>query len=421
MNERTPNSIGLELTQIDKRMEELANGINDTRVLTEKKMADMTQEQVDAKMEIVKGFEEELVELQAKQVTLKAEKAELESRQKGAFNSTKNVKVSKGASIKDSNEFTNVFAEMIKTGNDTEYKKFLSTDATDGSTAGAFGVLVPTIVESTIQETFEDYSGLFNDARFTQIAGSLKIPVEISNTGAENHVEGAVAPAEEEITLDEAIINPEMIKKWITWTDELEIMSAVDLLAYLYSEFTREIIKKAEKDMLFGAIDGKGLEGIVEYAGTDYVSEVSIPETGFTFAQILSMLGNTKGDNVRFYMNRKTFYNDVMAMVDTTGRPIWSAISDNNTQSYTLFGAPVRFIDALNPISLAGEGEAVIVAMNQGAYHINAPKGRTPMFILDRATLMTEDKSRLLGKLYLGGRPRQLEGATVLLTAVTEG
>ena len=110
--------------------------------------------------------------------------------------------------IRSSKEYTEAFANYIKTGKDAECRALLSANATGGY------VPVPTYVEGRIKTAW-DRVQLMNLVRKTYIKGNLNVGFELSADPAYIHTEGSVANTEEALTLGIVELKPESIKKWI--------------------------------------------------------------------------------------------------------------------------------------------------------------------------------------------------------------
>ncbi len=404
------------LAEISKKQEEIVENISELSTDLKKNYDNLTAEKAQNIEKAIDEYNNEWAEFAKKATEVALEITKKEEEKEKSIKSTKNITegiiISKNltADEKD-NVFAKAFAMAIK-GQDSDYKKFLSTTDTDGVTADAFGALIPTFMATEIQQKMEEYGTLFAKAEISTVKGLMTFPVEVAATDAVKHEEGSGAIDDEEITLEEVIVKPAMIKKAISWTDELELSTPIDLLGYLINEFTRKIVQKIEVEMISGAKDQKGLEGIVRYIdGDKYVHGKAITEQSFT--DISYLVSRVRGTNPIIVMNRTTYF-DYVDLTDTTGRPIFSEVSNNEGVTYLLRGTPVKFNDLIPSFDKAAEGQPFAICMVDNAYKINAPAGLTPSFIVDRATKAKEDIANLTGKSFLGGRPVKLDGITVL-------
>ena len=142
--------------------------------------------------------------------------------------------------IRNSEAYLDAFAEAMKSGDFSECRALLTTNAPeDGQIA------VPTIVEDKIRTAWEE-SELFSRISKSNVKGNLSIGFEISGTDAVIHEEGTEAPTEEELTLGVVTIVPKFIKKWITVSDEVMALRGEAFLNYVYDELKYKIVKKAE-------------------------------------------------------------------------------------------------------------------------------------------------------------------------------
>lgn len=323
-----------------------------------------------------------------------------------------------------STEYLEAWAKSIKEQDPRyflEASKSLTTTPTDGTTVGAFGALVPTYVAEEIERAMIDFGGLFNWANQTTVKGLLQIAIEILATDAEEHEENSPAIDEEEITLDEIVIKPKMVKKWITWTDEIAIMSAIDLVAYIKNEFLEKIITKTEKLMLYGTDQTKGIYGIIP-AGNDATNTRVIKHDGqgvLGYDTLTKMVGKAKPGKkpLKWFMNRETFYGNVITITDTTNKPIFKI--DSVTSQPQILGILVEFDDNMKTYDLSTATDVPIVLQAQGAYRLNMPNGKVPNFILDPYSMSEQDKEKFTGKLYVAGTPTKIAG-TVILEKGTE-
>ena len=106
--------------------------------------------------------------------------------------------------IRSSKEYTNAFAEYIKTEDDTECRALL-TENVSGT------VPVPTYVEDVVRTAWER-DGITSRVRKAYVKGNIKVGFEISSTGATVHTEGGEAVSEETLVLGTVSIIPSNIK-----------------------------------------------------------------------------------------------------------------------------------------------------------------------------------------------------------------
>ena len=147
--------------------------------------------------------------------------------------------------IRNSPEYLDAFANYIRSGNDNECRTVLLT-----KNAPASGQLpVPDMVEATIKTAWERNEFL-NKVRKTYFRGNLRVPFELSATGAWKHVEGTTGLTEEEITIGIVQLIPANIKKLVRVTDECIAMGGEEFIRYIYDEVTYQILKELVKEII---------------------------------------------------------------------------------------------------------------------------------------------------------------------------
>lgn len=408
------NELNAQILECEKRMQDLSTLVESERLKVSKNQDDMTLEEIKSKNAMIEEFEQEFTQkfAEKKSLEMQVEQLREEVKNLNGLNSTNSMMVvnnnekSNGDKIEalcKSQELLNAWSKAVH-GNPSEYNQMVK----GLDTTVAAGV-IPTYVSESIERKVAEIGGLFNHAQHLSVKGIMQMAVEVSSTGAEIHTEGGAMIDEEEITLESLVVQPTMVKKWISYTDELEALSGVDLVDYLVDEFIEKHILKIEQEMLNGADDAKGLVGIYTLAGTEYVAEIEGDGTAITYANILSMLAATKGANLKWFMTRNTFYTQIMGLVDSQDRPIFNVVGTNGTLVHTLLGYPVEFEEVMT------DGDMIL--MNQNAYKTNTPNGVTPVFTLDRLTGSREDKVYLTGKTFIGGRVAKLEQTSVFTLA----
>jgi len=273
--------------------------------------------------------------------------------------------------IRASHEYNVAYAEYIKTGDDTECRSLL-TDIADGT------VPVPTMIQDEIEKAWEA-AVLVSRTRKVNVKGLLKVPYEKSATAASVHTEGADAPAEEELVLDSITLTPEMLKKWITISDEVYAMKGEAFLNYINAEITQRIAELADSKLV-EAIKASALANAATAAAD--------------FTGILSGLATLSSNATKpvVICSKNLFFNKFMAATDTTGRPIYNVIPENGKPVYMLHGCEVLFTETLDDTSY-------IVGDLDGAL-VNLPEGDGVKFVTDPYSLAEKDLIKVVGRLY---------------------
>lgn len=285
-------------------------------------------------------------------------------------------------SVRASEEYLNAFAEYIKTGNDKECRA-LMTDLGGGS------VPTPTYLDNFINTAWER-ANLISRVRTTSFKGTAKYPFEYSATGASVHTEGQAAPSEEQLVLGTVSIEPEMLKKWITITDEVLALKGQEFLDYIYDEIEFRILALADATVI-SAIKAAPAAATTTKAG---VRQLSV--AAFDFATIFAAQAElvAAATNPVAIMNKKTYFNTFMALKDLSDRPIYNVVSENGRPSYYINGVEVIFDNTL-------EEDELIVGDLSGII-MNLPDNRNVTFVTDPYSLAEADKVKIVGKLYAG-------------------
>lgn len=222
-------------------------------------------EELEARQAEIAGMETEGVEteeIESRANELESIQAELEARkQAAAEKAAAEQAVADGAGetreehqeekkmdimeIRNSAEYLDAYANYIRTGNDTECRTVLLS-----KNAPASGQLpVPDMLEQTIKTAWEKNEFL-NKIRKTYFRGNLRVPFELSATGAWKHIEGTTGLTEETITIGIVTLTPANIKKLVRVTDECVTMGGEEFLRYIYDEVTYQILKELVKEII---------------------------------------------------------------------------------------------------------------------------------------------------------------------------
>ena len=285
-------------------------------------------------------------------------------------------------SVKASQEYVDAFAEYLKTGSDAECRSLL-TDLVDGGS-----VPTPTVIDDFINTAWER-ANLVSRVRRTNIKGTAKYPFEYSATGASVHKEGAAAPDEETLVLGTVSVEPEMLKKWITISDEVLALKGQAFLDYVYDEIEERILEAADAAIV-AAIKAAPEAATKTAAGVRVLSQSFDAFTIFAAqAELVAAARNPVA-----IMNRKTYFNTFMSLADTAGRPIYNVVSENGRPTYYINGVEVIFDNTLD------EDELIVGDLN--GIIMNLPDGQEVSFVTDPYSLAEKDLVKIVGKMYAG-------------------
>lgn len=284
--------------------------------------------------------------------------------------------------VKASQEYVDAFAEYLKTGSDAECRSLL-TDLVDGGS-----VPTPTVIDDFINTAWER-SNLVSRVRRTNIKGTAKYPFEYSATGASVHKEGTAAPDEETLVLGTVSVEPEMLKKWITISDEVLALKGQAFLDYVYDEIEERILEAADAAIV-AAIKAAPAAATKTAAGVRVLSQSFDAFTIFAAqAELVAAARNPVA-----IMNRKTYFNTFMSLADTAGRPIYNVVSENGRPTYYINGVEVIFDNTLD------EDELIVGDLN--GIIMNLPDGQEVSFVTDPYSLAEKDLVKIVGKMYAG-------------------
>lgn len=326
----------------------------------------------------------EVEALKARKETIQAEaEAKAEERRKVAEDSSlpeiteipqEETHMATFEEIRSSQEYMDAFAKMIKTGDATEVRS-LASELVSGT------VPVPTSISSYIETAWSNL-GLANRAVEMNVKGILKVPYEVSADPAVIHTENGEAPAEENLVLGTATLTPETIKKWITVTDEALAMSSDEFLKYVYDEITYQIMLKLDNE-------------VVAKIKASALTDKTVASGAFDADTIFKGLAVLADDAVApiAIMTKAMFFNTVMSLKDTNGRPIYNVISEN--------GKPVYSINGVEVVFNASAANDIIVGDMRG-FGINYQESKSVNLITDPYSLAEQDKVKIVGNIKVG-------------------
>lgn len=286
--------------------------------------------------------------------------------------------------LRSSKEYIDAFANYIKTGKDEEVRSLL-TDIGGGT------IPTPTFVQEYV-ETAWSRSNIASKVKKLNVKGILKVPYEISSSDAAVHTEGEAAPDEEALVIGTATITPATIKKWIGVTDEVLGLHSEEFLRYIYDELTERIVK---------ALD-EGIVAMVAGSSSPFVAAVDVAAIdATTILQGLAELADSANEPT-VVMNKKVFFNAFMGLLDTTNRPIYEVLLDNERKPrYFLNGCEVVF-DNVNFSDEPGEGDPIALVGDFSGVTANYPDGEDVKIVVDPYTSAKADKVEFIAKLYVG-------------------
>lgn len=399
-----------KINQLLARKNEIAETITEKRSTFESSDVDAR----DVILDEVGKLEEEATDID-KDVNELRELKETFAKQEERMGLFKNVETEKveertneiKSDILSSEEYKNAWVESIKRNDVTIAQKVLRDDPILGLATTNDNVPVPTIWQSYVETAWYNYGKFSRLVNKSYAQGYLAIPYEASASDAVIHTEGADAPTEEEIVLGLIELKPAMIKKWISMTDELMAMTADDFMRYVADELVYRVVLKLDNGIINGALDsnGKGIVGIVNNTLTlSATAALSFNVVNEVIADLVTF------DNLTLAINPATFFKNFMGLTDLQGRPIYQIATDNaGKPQYYVNGIRCEFTQALPAYDDASANAVWAVVGDFRGYRLNLPEGEMVKTLFDPFTLATQDKARMIGRLFAAGNVARLK------------
>ena len=352
----------------------------------------MTVEQIEArKAEIAKELETEGADLDKLQEEVKSLNAELEARKAAEAKKAEIRKaVAAGAGqvvaaaqsaaaqpveVRNSKAYIDAYATYIKTGDDREARALLTENVS--------GTLpVPELIDGIIRTAWER-DGIVSRVRRTFIRGNLRVPFELSATGAWVHTEGTTAVTEETLTLGIVEMRPATIKKWISISDEAMAMGGEAFLRYVYDELTYQIVKKLAS-LIVADITGSPTSSDADEVG---VPKVTLAPSTTTIATAAANLSDEARDVV-IIMNRLT----EAAFIE--------AYAAGNFAVDPFQGLTKVYTSALPAYSSADASAVYAIVGDLRGVQVNYPEGDDVAIKFDDLSLAEKDLVKIVGRQY---------------------
>jgi HK97 family phage major capsid protein len=364
------------------------------------KFDELTVEELETRKAEIAGMETEGVEtdeLEARANELEAIMKELEARKKEAEKAEEARKaVEAGAGeikeehmegkkmdekeIRNSKEYLDAYANYIKTGRDAECRAVLLS-----KNAEASGQLpVPDMLETIIKTAWERNEFL-NRVRKTYFRGNLRVPFELSATGAWVHAEGTTGLTEEEITIGIVELKPENIKKWIRISDEAIDMGGEDFLRYIYDEITYRILLALVKELV---------GDVVSAGGSNSSTAIGIPVVKIAPGV------NVIRDATANLTEEATDLCVVLNRLSEAAFNAAAAVANFPIDQWA--GLPRVYTSALPAYSTASENDVYAIVGDLTALQVNYPVGEGVVIKWDDLSLAEDDLVKVVGRQYAG-------------------
>lgn len=326
---------------------------------------------LDALLEEVRSINEEL-ELRKKEEAQRAELRDMVANDNAGetvetIETIEERKEMDNMEIRNTREYINAFAKYVRTEDDRECRALLTENVS--------GTLpVPEFVYGIVSKEIAS-SEILNRARHMNAKGNLKVGFEISAPAAEAHTEGDEAIDEEALTLGVVEIVPQMLKKWVSISDEaLDLANGEEYLRYIYEEVARGIVR-AKEDAIVAVI-------------------LAAPQTATSSAPAVAKTGSAAGA-IDDFVNAR-------ALLSSAARDLCIICTPAQYATYRSLQMAAQYgVDPFDglPVLFNDTVTAPIIGDLKGVM-VNEASDIVLKF--DDKTLMTEDLVRILGRQYVG-------------------
>ena len=345
------------------------------------------EEEMKAEDADIESLTKEVEEMEVRKAELEKEvetrKAEMAEAMKSAVEVEKSEKEERKTmdikELRNSEAYKQAYANYVLSNykDDKELRSlFTENNPTAAETDGVYPI--PTYLEEKIQTAWEN-DEIVRRITKTYFKGNLKVSYEKSATAAVVHMEGAEAPAEEQLVLGIVELIPRSIKKWIRISTELYEMGGQAVIDYVYDEIAYQIVKK-----------------LAEYAlqsiGSNDVPVPILDVSTLGVDTIINALALLSGEVT----------NPVAIMNRATWGAIKAAQINSNSGLDPFAGVEVIFTDSFTPFASTTLNRFFACVGDLKSIHANFPNGDEVKFIFDEASLAEQDMVKVVGRLLVG-------------------
>ena len=295
----------------------------------------------------------------------------------GSFNAENTAKPEE---VRNSREYLEAYANYIRTGNDKECRSVLLS-----KNAPASGqVPVPDMLEGIIKTAWEK-NDFLNRVKKTYFRGNLRVPFELSATGAWVHTEGTTGLTEEEITIGIVELKPENIKKWIRISDESIDLGGAEFLDYIYSEITYRILMELVKQLV---------ADVTGASASNSASAIGVPVV--KIAPGVNVIRDATA-------NLTEEARDLCVVLNRLTEAAFNAA--HATANFAIdqwAGLPRVYTSALPAYSSASENDCYAIVGDLSALQVNYPAGEGVIIKWDDLSLAEDDLVKVVGRQYAG-------------------
>lgn len=299
------------------------------------------------------------------------------------------------AEFRNSAEYVDLYADYMKSHDDTEIRAALLSTNADGGT-----IPVPDFVYDIVKTAW-DRNEIMSLVDRVSLPGNLQVQFEISGSPAVIHTEGSGAVTEEELVEGIVTLIPEYAKKWKSFSKTVYALRGEAFVRYIYDEITYRVIKVIA-DTLIAKI--AALPAAATATAPAAAKITGAPAVGLV-AEAMGLLSDEATDPV-VVMNKAS----------------WSAFkAAQYAGSFDVDpfeGLRVHFNNSLPAYGTASSGAvyAIVGDFREGAL-ANFPNGEAVEFTFDTLTRKKENLIEVLGELMVGVGPVASNAFTLIAKA----
>lgn len=279
--------------------------------------------------------------------------------------------------IRKSAEYSDAFAQYIRTGDARECRALLKTENASGT------VPVPAYVDEIIHHAWET-EGIVSLCKRTELRGNVKVAFERAADPAYVHVEGTTAPTEESLTIGIVTLTPANLKKWIRITDEDVTMGGEAFVRYIYEEVTHQIIKALADGVVADIVALQTSNQATSVGAAKITSAPSVT----CIAEAYANLSDEARDPV-IIMNKLTYAAFIAAQ------------AAGNFSVDPFYSMRVLFNNSLPAYSAASATDVYVIVGDLRGEQINYPEGDGVAIKWDDLTQSEADLVKVTGRQYV--------------------
>lgn len=219
----------------------------------------------------------------------------------------------------DSKEYRSAFFKTLAGVELNDAEKRAMTTNTNSA-----GVAVPTQTLNKIYEKIENGSVVYNLVTVSHLRGMISIPLEKTTNDVERKGEGENGTIVDD-TLGELRLGAKKYIKLVKLTCELEATAIDALEDYIVRKLSKKLMLAFDADIINGA-GTKGAKGILKTLTAKTTSDVA-----WTLKDILNLFSSIPAiarKGATLMMSTNTLYNDILAIEDKNGRPIFDVANE---------------------------------------------------------------------------------------------